>query len=121
MPGRLRNARIRKQIDPFQAYAELQELFSEAMHFIWQHPKAAAPLKVEVFRALILLESLHNGVSSLDTQEVIKSLTMVEGRKIAREQALRAMRQAVKLDPRARLEHKARRKAILHLTKEADP
>jgi hypothetical protein len=91
------------------------------MHFIWQHPKAAAPLKVEVFRALILLESLHNGVSSLDTQEVIKSLTMVEGRKIAREQALRAMRQAVKLDPRARLEHKARRKAILHLTKEADP
>ena len=78
-------------------------------------------MKAEVFRALILLESLHNGVSSLDTQEVIKSLTMVEGRKIAREQALRAMRQAVKLDPTARLEHKARRKAILHLMKEADP
>ena len=121
VPGRLRNARIRKQIDPFQAYAELQELTAEAMRFLWLHPKAAAPLKVEVFRGLILLESLHNGVSSLDTQEVIKSLTMVEGRKIAREQALRAMRQAVKLDPTARLEHKARRKAILHLMKEADP
>ena len=26
VPGRLRNARIRKQIDPFQAYLELQEL-----------------------------------------------------------------------------------------------
>jgi len=121
MPGRLRNARIRKQIDLFQAYAELQELSAKAMRFIWQHPKAAAPLKVEVFRALILLESLHNGVNSLDTQEVIKSLTMVEGRKIDRKQALRAMRQAVKLDPTARLEHKARRKAILHLMKEADP
>jgi len=47
------------------------------MRFIWQHPTAAAPLKVEVFRARILLESLHNGVSSLDTQEVIKSLTMM--------------------------------------------
>ena len=120
-PGRLRNARIRKQLDPFQAYEELQELSAEAMRFIWQHPKAAAPLKVEVFRALILLESLHNGVGSLDTQEVIKSLTMVEGRKIDRKQALRAMRQAVKLDPSARLEQKARRKAILHLMKEANP
>ena len=78
-------------------------------------------MKVEVFRALILLESLHNGVTSLDIQEVIKSLAMVEGRKIARKQALRAMRQAVKLDPKARLEHKTRRKAILHLVKEADP
>jgi len=47
------------------------------MRFIWQHPTAAAPLKEEVFRARILLESLHNGVSSLDTQEVIKSLTMM--------------------------------------------
>jgi hypothetical protein len=121
MPGRLRNARIREQLDPFQAYAELQELSAEAMRFLWQHPKAAAPLKVEVFRALILLESLHNGVSSLYTQEVIKSLTMVESRKIAREQALRAMRQAVKLDPTARLEQKARRKAVIHLMKEVDP
>jgi hypothetical protein len=34
MPGRLRNARIRKQIEPFQAYAELQELSTEAMRFI---------------------------------------------------------------------------------------
>ena len=91
------------------------------MHFIWLHPKAAAPLKVEVFRTLILLESLHNGVSRLDTQEVIKSLTMVEGRKIDRKQALRAMRLAAKLYPRAGLEQKARRKAILHLMKEADP
>jgi len=121
MPSRLRNARIRKQIDPFLAYAELQELSTEAMHFIWQHPKAASPLKVEVFRAQILLESLHNGVSSLGTQEVIKSLTMVEGRKIDRKQALRAMRLAAKLYPRAGLEQKARRKAILHLMKEADP
>jgi hypothetical protein len=121
MPGRIRNARIRKQIDPFQPSAELQELSSEAMHFIWLHPKAAAPLKVEVFRTLILLESLHNGVSSLDTQEVIKSLTMVEGRKIDRKQALRAMRQAIRLDPRTRLEHKTRCKAIFHLTKEAGP
>jgi hypothetical protein len=46
------------------------------MRFIWQHPKAAASLKVEFFRAQILLESLHNGVSRLGTQEVIKSLTI---------------------------------------------
>jgi len=62
---------------PFKAYAELQKLSAEAMRFIWQHPTAAAPLKVEVFRARILPESLHNGVSSLDAQEVIKSLTMM--------------------------------------------
>jgi len=34
-PARLRNARIRKQLDPFQAYAELHELSTEAMRFIW--------------------------------------------------------------------------------------
>lgn len=117
-PGQLRNARIRKQIDPFSAYEELRDLSAEALRFIWQHPKAAEPLKVEVFRAQILLESLHNGVKSLDTQEVIKSLTMIESRKIDRKQALRAMRRAAALDPRARFEQRARRKAILYLTKE---
>ncbi len=119
-PGQLRNARIRKQIDPFRAYEELRELSTEALRFIWQHPKVAEPLKVEVFRAQILLESLHNGVKSLDTQEVIKSLTMVEGRRIDRKQALRAMRRAARLDPRAKFEQRVRRKAILYLTKEAD-
>jgi hypothetical protein len=31
------------------------------------------------------------------------------------------MRQAVRLDPMARLEYNVRRKAIFHLSKEADP
>ena len=119
-PGQLRNAKIRKQIDPFQAYRELRELSSEALRFIWQHPRAAEPLKVEVFRAQILLESLKNGVKSLDTQEVIKSLTMVESHRIDRKQALRAMRRAASLEPQARFEQKARRKAILYIIKEAD-
>ena len=91
-----------------------------AMRFIWQHPRAAEPMKVEVFRARILLESLKNGVKSLDTQEVIKSLTMVESRRIDRKQALRAMRRAANLEPRARLEQRERRKAVLYLVKEAD-
>lgn len=119
-PGQLRNARIRKQIDPFQAYKELRELSAQAMRFIWLHPRAAEPMKVEVFRAQILLDSLRNGVKSLDTQDVIKSLTMVEGHKMDRKQALRAMRRAASLDPLARFEQKARRKAILYLIKEAD-
>jgi hypothetical protein len=119
-PSQLRNARIRKQIDPFQAYKELRELSAEALRFIWQHPKAAEPLKVEVFRAQILLESLKNGVRSLDTQDVIKSLTMVESHRIDRKQALRAMRRAASLEPLARFEQKARRKAILYLIKEVD-
>jgi len=119
-PGQLRSARIRKHIDPFQAYRELRELSALALRFIWQHPRAAEPMKVEVFRARILLESLKNGVKSLDTQEVIKSLTMVESRRIDRKQALRAMRRAASLEPRARLVQKERRKAVLYLVKEAD-
>lgn len=117
LPGRLRSAKIRKQISPFQAYRELRELFAEAVKFIWQHPRAAEPLTVEVFRAQILLESLRNGVMSLDTQEVIKSLTMVEGRRIGRKQALRAMRRASSLEVQARFELRVRRKAILYLIK----
>jgi hypothetical protein len=119
-PGQLRSARIRKQIDPFQAYRELRELSAEALRFIWRHPRAAEPLKVEVFRAQILLESLKNGVKSLGTQDVIKSLTMVESRRIDRKQALRAMRRAASLEPRARFEQRVRRKAILYLIKEVD-
>jgi len=120
LPGRLRSAKIRKQIAPFQAYRELRELFVEAVRFIWQHPRAARPLKVEVFRAEVLLESLKNGVRSLDTQEVIKSLTMVEGRRIDRKQALRAMRRAASLEPRARFVQREHRKAILYLIKVED-
>ena len=120
LPGRLRSARIRKQIASFQAYKELRELSAEALRFIWQHPRAAEPLMVEVFRAQILLESLKNGVKSLDTQDVIKSLTMVESRRIDRKQALRAMRRAASLEPRARFEQRARRKAILYLVMEED-
>jgi hypothetical protein len=120
LPGRLRSAKIRKQIAPFQAYRVLRELSSEAVRFIWQHPRAARPLKVEVFRSQVLIESLKNGVKSLDTQEVIKSLTMVECRRIDRKQALRAMRRAVSLEPRARLVQRERRKAILYLIKAED-
>ena len=117
LPGRLRSAKIRKQIAPFRAYRELRELSAEAVRFIWQHPRAAEPLTVEVFRAQVLLESLKNGVRSLDTQEVIKSLTMIESCRIDRKQALRAMRRAVSLEPGARFELRARRKAILYLIK----
>ena len=120
LPGRLRSAKIRKQIAPFQAYRELRQLSAEAVEFVWQHPRAARPLKVEVFRSQVLIESLKNGVKSLDTQEVIKSLTMVEGRRIDRKQALRAMRRAVNLEPRARLVQRERRKAILYLIKAVD-
>ena len=120
LPGRLRSAKIRKQIAPFRAYRELRELSAEAVRFIWQHPRAAEPLTVEVFRAQVLLESLKNGVKSLDTQEVIKSLTMIESCKIDRKQALRAMRRAASLEPGARFELKVRRKAILYLIKADD-
>jgi hypothetical protein len=119
-PRQLRNAMIRKQINPFQAYRELRELSAGALRFIGQHPTDARPMKVEVFRATILLESLNNGVKSLDTQDVIKALTMVESRKIDRKQALRAMKRAALLDKQARLELRERRKAILYLIKEAE-
>ena len=120
LPGRLRSAKIRKQIAPFRAYRELRELSAEAVRFIWQHPRAAEPLTVEVFRAQVLIESLKNGVKSLDTQEVIKSLTMIESCRIDRKQALRAMRRAASLEVQARFELRARRKAILDLIKAGD-
>jgi hypothetical protein len=43
---------------------------------------------------------------------------MVESHRIDRKQALRAMRRAASLEPQARFEQKARRKAILYIIKE---
>jgi len=45
---------------------------------------------------------------------------MVESSRIDRKQALRAMRRAASLEPRARLVQKERRKAVLSLIKEDD-
>jgi hypothetical protein len=45
---------------------------------------------------------------------------MVESHRIDCKQALRVMRREASLEPQARFEQKARRKAILYIIKEAD-